>query len=526
MAEPARFYLTTAIDYPNARPHIGTAFEKLGADVQARYRRMQGFAVHFLMGNDENTVKVSRRAAELGQDPKAYCDEMARQFQEVWRALEVSFDDFIQTSEPRHHAGCRAFIQKVYDNGHIYKGTYEGLYCEGCEEFKTEKQIKEAGGVCPNHNVPPVRRSEPCYYFALSKFQQRLLDHYAEHPDFIQPESRRNEIVTLVQTELRDVNITRLGEPWGIRVPFDEEFTIYVWFDALLNYATGVGYGTDEELFKRWWPADVHFIGKDITRFHCALWPAMCFAAGIEPPRHVFGHGFVYLKDEDTGEVQKISKALGNVVEPMDVITKFSAEAFRYYFLRECPFPGDGEFSWQRFADAYNADLANNLGNLYSRVVKLVTANYGGELSGTAGRAARPVEAEGLPSFAEAVRQVQGHVEACQYNQALQKIWQLVLDPTNRYAERREPWKLVKTDKDAARQVLFDLVEPLRAAAVLLKPFLPRAAEKIYRSFNFAKPWEGVRYEDAAAPAAQAEDLRVLAELEGDKVKPLFPRIA
>jgi methionyl-tRNA synthetase len=526
MADPARFYLTTAIDYPNSRPHIGTAFEKLGADVQARYRRMQGFAVHFLMGNDENTVKVSRRAAELGQDPKAYCDEMARQFQEVWRALEISFDDFIQTSEPRHHAGCRAFIQKVYDNGHIYKGTYEGLYCEGCEEFKTEKQIKEAGGVCPNHNVPPVRRSEPCYYFALSKFQERLLKFYEEHPDFIQPESRRNEIVTLVQTELRDVNVTRSGEAWGIRVPFDEDFTIYVWFDALLNYITAIGYGSDEECFRRWWPADVHFIGKDITRFHCALWPAMCFAAGIDPPRRVFGHGFVYRKDEDTGEVQKIAKSLGNVVEPMDAITRFSADAFRYYFLRECPFPSDGEFSWQRFADVYNADLANNLGNLYSRVVRLVTANYDGQLSGTAGRAARPIEAEGLPSFAEVVRQVQGHVEACQYNQALQKVWQLVLDPTNQYAERREPWKLVKTDKDAARQVLFDMVEPLRAAAILLKPFLPRPAEKIYRSFDFAQPWESVRYEDAATPAVQAEGLRVVAELQGGKVPPLFPRIA
>jgi methionyl-tRNA synthetase len=526
MTEPARYFLTTAIDYPNSRPHIGTAFEKLGADVQARYRRMQGYDVHFLMGNDENTVKVSRRAAELGLDTKAYCDDMARQFQEVWRALDISFDDFIQTSEPRHLEGCRRFIQKVYDNGFIYKGAYEGLYCEGCEEFKTEKAIKEAGGVCPNHNVPPVRRSEPCYYFALSKFQDRLLRFYEEYPDFIQPESRRNEVVSLVKAELLDVNITRSGEPWGIRVPFDEQFTIYVWFDALLNYITAIGYGTDEGCFKKWWPADLHVIGKDITRFHCALWPAMCFAAGIDPPRRVFGHGFVYRKNEDTGEVEKIGKALGNVVEPMDVITKFSSEAFRYYFLRECPFPSDGEFSWQRFAEVYNADLANNLGNLYSRVMTLVGKNYAGQLAGTAGQVPRPVAAEGLPSFAEVVRQVQGHVEACQYNQALQKVWQFVLDPTNQYADRHEPWKRVKTDKDAARQVLFDMVEPLRAAAILLKPFLPRTAEKIYRSFNFAKPWEQVRYEDAATPPASGEDLRVLAALEGGKVKPLFPRIA
>jgi methionyl-tRNA synthetase len=525
MAEPARYFLTTAIDYPNSRPHIGTAFEKLGADVQARYRRMQGYRVHFLMGNDENTVKVSRRAAELGLDPKAYCDNMACQFREVWRALDISYDDFIQTSEPRHHEGCRQFIQKVYDNGHIYKGTYEGLYCEGCEEFKTEKQIKEAGGVCPNHNIPPVRRSEPCYFFALSKFQDRLLRFYDENPDFIQPESRRNEVVNLVKTELLDVNVTRSGEDWGIRVPFDEQFTIYVWFDALLNYITAIGYGTDEERFKKWWPADLHVIGKDITRFHCALWPAMCFAAGIDPPRRVFGHGFVYRKNEETGEVQKIGKALGNVVEPMDIITKFNAEAFRYYFLRECPFPSDGEFSWGQFETRYNADLANNLGNLYSRVMTLVGKNYAGRLDSTAGQLPRVGTGDGLPSFAQVVGEVQGHVEACQYNQALQKVWQYVLDPTNQYADRREPWKLVKSDRDAARQVLFDMVEPLRAAAILLKPFLPRTAEKVYRSFNFARPWEAVRYEDAAAPPAQPEDLRVVAELKDGKVSPLFPRI-
>src|SRR5262249_50601666 len=350
MADAPRFYLTTAIDYPNSRPHIGTAFEKLGADVQARYRRMEGYEVFFLMGNDENTVKVAKRAAELGQDPKTYCDEMARQFKEVWRALEISFDDFIQTSEPRHHQGCRKFIQKVYDNAYSYKGSYEGWYGEGCEAFKTEKELDDKK-CCPIHKTPALKRSEPCYYFALSKFQDRLLRYFEENPNFIQPESRANEVLALVQTELRDVNITRLGQPWGIRVPFDEEFTIYVWFDAVLNYLTAVGYGTDEERCKKWWAPDIPFIGKDITRFHLALWPAMLFAAGEEPPRQVFGHGFVYIKDEETGAVEKISKSLGNVVEPMDIIERFSAEAFRYYFLRECPFPGDGEFSWQRFVE-------------------------------------------------------------------------------------------------------------------------------------------------------------------------------
>jgi methionyl-tRNA synthetase len=517
MTDSRRFFLTTAIDYPNSRPHIGTAFEKLGADVQARYRRMEGYQVHFLMGNDENTIKVAKKAAEMGRQPKEYCDEMARQFKEVWQALDISYDDFIQTSEPRHHAGCRKFIQKVYDNGYIYKGAYEGWYCEGCESFKTEKEL-DANKNCPIHQTPAAKRNEPCFYFALSKFQEKLLQFYEEQPDFIQPESRRNEILSLVQTELKDVNITRSGQAWGIPVPFDEGFTIYVWFDALLNYITAIGYGTDEERFRMWWPAELHVIGKDITRFHCALWPAMLMAAGLEPPRQVFGHGFVYQKGE------KISKTLGNIVEPMEIITKFSAEAFRYYFLRECPFPGDGDFSWQRFEDLYNADLANNLGNLYSRVVTLVTKNYAGLLHGTSGVA--PGEIYSETDTRTTVQQVQAHIERSQYNQALERIWRQILDPANRYADKSEPWKLVKSDKDAARRVLYDLVEQLRCVSILLKPFLPRTAATIYQSFNFKQPWEQVRHEDVWVHPGQGEDLRVLAALDGGKVKPLFPRIS
>ena len=517
-----QFYLTTAIDYPNSRPHIGTAFEKLGADVQARYRRMEGLRVHFLMGNDENTIKVARKAAELARDPKEYCDDMARQFQDVWRALDISYDDFIQTSEPRHHAGCRKFIQKVYDAGYIYKGKYEGWYCEGCEAFKTEKELDE-NKCCLIHKTPALKRSEPCHYFALSKFQEKLLAFYEERPDFIQPEARFNEVLAFVQRELRDVNITRSGQTWGIRVPFDEEFTIWVWFDALLNYITAIGYGSDEERFQEWWPADIHFIGKDITRFHCALWPAMLMAAGLEPPRMVFGHGFVYRKNEETGAVEKLSKSLGNVVEPMEIITKFSSDAFRYYFLRECPFPGDGEFSWQRFADLYNADLAKKLGNLLSRVVTLITMNYEGLLRGTSG--VEPAEIYSDIDTETTVQQVQGHIERCEYNQALERIWRQVVDPANQYIDKKAPWNLVKTDKLAAQQVLYDLVEQLRVVAILLKPFLPRSASTIYRSFNFKQPWEEVRHEDVWVHPGQGEDLRVLAALEGGKVKPLFPRI-
>ncbi len=373
------FFITTAIDYPNSRPHIGTAFEKIGADVQARFRRMEGESVHFLMGNDENTIKVSQAAEAQGVEPKPYVDDMARQFREVWAALEISNDDFIQTSEERHRVGCRKFIQAVYDAGDIYKQSYVGLYCDGCEAFKTEKEVVD--GRCPNHPNRDLRRvEEENYFFKLSGFADRLLAHYEAHPDFIQPESRRNEILSLVRSGLQDVSITRKGFTWGIPVPFDPEQTIYVWFDALLNYVTAIGYGTDQARFEALWPADVHVIGKDITRFHCALWPAMLMSAGLPLPRRVFGHGFVYRKDEATGEVRKLSKSLGNAVEPMDLIERFSSEAFRYYFMSQCPFGGDGEFSFERFAEAYNSGLANKLGNLYSRTLTMCVKYFDGRL--------------------------------------------------------------------------------------------------------------------------------------------------
>jgi methionyl-tRNA synthetase len=520
-----KWFQTTAIDYPNSRPHIGTAFEKLGADVQARYRRMEGHDVFFLMGNDENTVKVAKKAAELGQDVQTYCDEMARQFRAVWDALDISYDEFVQTSEPRHHQCCRAFIQKVYDNGFIRKDKFEGWYCNGCEAFKSEQEVKEAGGSCPLHpGLPLVRRSEECYYFEQSKFTQRLLKLYEERPDFIQPESRRNEIVALVKEGLQDLNVTRLGETWGIRVPWDERFTIYVWFDALLTYITGIGYGADQTLFDKWWPCDTHFIGKDITRFHCATWPAMLMAAGVEPPRIVFGHGFVYKKNEATGVSERFSKTLGNVIEPLDIVTKFNVDAFRYFFLRECPFPADGEFSWERFSTVYNSELANNIGNLFSRCVTLITKNYNGVLEETAGWV--PDINIGGPDLASFVDGVKKLIESCQYSVALHWCIPDLLTPINVYLEGKAPWKLVKTDKEAAKRVLFNAVASLRVASILLKPFIPRSAETIYTSFNFTKPWAEVSYKDATALAASVEDLRVLAQLEDGKVKPLFPRIA
>jgi methionyl-tRNA synthetase len=525
MDEASRYFITTAIDYPNSRPHIGTAFEKIGADVQARFQRMEGKSVHFLMGNDENTIKVPQRARELGLEPKAYVDLMAGQFQDVWRALDISFDDFIQTSEERHHIGCQKFIQAVYDAGDIIKGVYAGHYCTGCETFKTEKEVAEGNGGCPNHpNTPLTWVEEDNYYFRLSAYRERLLAYYAANPDFIQPESRRNEILSLVETELKDVSITRKGFTWGIKVPFDADHNIHVWFDALLNYITAIGYGTDDERFQRIWPADVHVIGKDITRFHCALWPAMLLSAGLPLPRHVFGHGFVYRKNEATGETEKLSKSLGNVVEPMDLIEKFSGEAFRYYFTSQCPFGGDGEFSFERFADTYNGGLANNLGNLYSRILTMCMKYFDGRLEVPTG-ADLGLWRSGLDldSFVTELRE---SIAKFEYSVALQRIWSSVVDSANRYIQETQPFKLAKTDREACLLVLVNLAEWFRVVAILIKPFLPRTAETFYTAFDFDRlqSWADVRYEDAARPI-QVTELRVTAPIVDGKPAPLFPKV-
>ncbi|WP_422926897.1 methionine--tRNA ligase [Singulisphaera sp. PoT] len=517
MSDAKNFYITTAIDYPNSRPHIGTAFEKIGADVQARFRRMEGSRVHFLMGNDENTIKVSQRAEALGMEPKPYVDDMARQFREVWAALEISNDDFIQTSEERHFIGCQKFISKVNEAGDIYKKSYTGLYCNGCEAFKTEKEIVD--GRCPNHPNAPLREvEEENYFFRLSAFRERLLAHYQANPDFIQPESRRNEIVNLVEGGLQDISISRKGFTWGIPVPFDPDQTIYVWFDALLNYITAIGYGTDEARFESIWPADVHVIGKDITRFHCALWPAMLMSASLPLPKQVFGHGFVYNK-----EGGKVSKSSGTAIDPAEYVKLHGAEAFRYYFMKECPFGGDGSFSEERFIEVYNSDLANNLGNLYSRTLSMCVKYFDGQLEGSAS-VDKTAWLAGL-DLAGLIEDLRNKVGTFEYNLALQRIWQEVLGAANRYIDATAPFKLAKTDLDACKNVLINLAEAVRVSAILTKPFLPSTAETFYRAFNFeeSQGWESVSYADAAQPISL--ELKVTAPLESGKPRPLFPKI-
>ena len=363
------FYVTSAIPYVNAEPHVGTAYEIIGCDLVARYHRLRGEDVYFLTGTDEHSLNVARSSADEGISPQEWVDRMVPKWLEVWRRLEISNDDFIRTSEPRHAERVQRFVQRLHDRGEVYLGTYTGPYCVSCEEFKQEKELVD--GNCPIHLTPVEYLEEENYFFPLSKYQQPLLDLYEQRPEFVMPEVRRNEVVSFVAGGLQDLSVSRSGTDWGIPVPWDERHVIYVWVDALLNYITAPGFGTDDGFFEKVWPCDVHVIGKDITRFHAVIWPALLMAAGLEVPRTVFGHGFLFVGGE------KMSKSRGTGVHPIDLLDHFGVDSYRYYFLREVPFGKDGNYSWESMVERHNADLANGLGNLASRVLAMLGSYFG-----------------------------------------------------------------------------------------------------------------------------------------------------
>jgi methionyl-tRNA synthetase len=481
----SRFYITTAIDYVNSRPHLGTAYEKIGADVIARYKRLCGIPTHFVMGNDEFSQNVYRRARELGLEPLAYCDQMEEVFRGVWARLNISYDDFIRTTQPRHQAAVSDLVQRIRERGDIYEGDYEGWYCESCEAFKQAKDLID--GLCPVHTTRPAWIKEKNYFFRLSRYQQALLDFHREHPAFLQPDIRRNEILKLIEGGLDDISISRAGQLWGIPLPFDAGSVVYVWFDALINYLSAVGYGTDPEILRRWWPADLQVVGKDITRFHCVIWPAMLMSAGLPLPRQVFGHGWVHFKG------QKMSKSLGNIVDPLDAVDRFGPDPLRLYLIKEIAYGQDGDFSWDRFEERYNVDLANNLGNLVSRVAAMVDRYHKGTLAPVSG------SAEPLQTISrEAVAQYRSAMDDYALHTAAAAAYRIV-DATNEFIADTEPWALARDAASRPRlnDVLYCASEAVRIAGVLLLPIMPAGAAEILRRMGEQRAAAGLTLDEA-----------------------------
>jgi methionyl-tRNA synthetase len=480
-----KYFLTTAIDYVNSRPHLGTAYEKITADVIARYHRLKGDDTFFLMGNDEHSQNVFKRAQEQGKDPLAYCDEMEQVFRDVWARLDISFDDFIRTSDRRRHfPAVQKMAQACLDSGDIYEGTYEGWYCLGCEAFKPEKDLID--GLCPIHKTRPEWIRERNWFFRLSKYQQPLLQHYAEHPTFIEPEVRRNEILRFVEGGPEDLSMSRAGQSWGIPLPFDRASVVYVWFDALINYAAAAGYGWDDARFARRWPADLHIVGKDITRFHCVIWPAMLMSAGLPLPGQVFGHGWVFFKGE------RMSKSLGNIVDPLDAASRFGPDPLRLYLVKEVPYGGDGDFTWERFEEKYNADLANNLGNLVSRVASMTERYRQGRLSQAEGGRLAALAAEQVTAYRVAM-------DALALHDGVAAAYRLI-SAANEFIAEAQPWSLARNPANASRVggVLYDAAEAVRIAAVLLAPVMPSSAAEVLRRLGDPRPLAHVRLSDAA----------------------------
>ncbi|MCE2540499.1 MAG: methionine--tRNA ligase [Acidobacteria bacterium] len=463
----AKFFLTTAIDYVNSRPHLGTAYEKIAADVIARYQRLCGVETRFMMGNDEHSQNVFQRARELGVEPLAFCDGMETAFRDVWARLDISFDDFIRTTEARHRTSVTTLVSRLAEAGDIYDGYYEGWYCVSCEAFKPEKDLED--GNCPVHGKPPQWIKEKNHFFRLSKYRQPLLDHYAAHPEFLQPEIRRNEILRLLEAGLDDISMSRTGQAWGIPVPSDPDSVIYVWVDALINYVSGVGYGADQELFETWWPADLHVIGKDITRFHCVFWPAMLMSAGLPLPRRVFGHGWVHWQG------QKMSKSLGTVVDPLDAADRLGPDPLRLYLTKEIAFGQDGDFTWDRFEERYNVDLANNFGNLVSRLASMAHRYRKGRLVAPPSAPGPLAEAAGgaVTAYREAM-------DAFALHGGVAAAFQLV-DAANEYITAVEPWATARDPARAAEldRQLYDVSEAVRIAAVLLTPVMPSSCREV-----------------------------------------------
>ncbi|MCX6542017.1 MAG: methionine--tRNA ligase [Actinobacteria bacterium] len=497
----ANFSLTTPIYYVNAKPHLGHAYTTIIGDALARWHRLMGDNVHFLTGTDEHGLKIQQAADDAGLTPIEFADTIAPQFKEAWAKLNISNDDFIRTTEPRHYAGVAKLLQACYDAGDIELDVYSGKYCVACEEYFTDEELED--DLCPIHKRPVEYFEEENYFFRLSRFQDRLLEWYASHPGAMTPDFRANEALGLIRSGLRDFSVSRTSLTWGIPLPWDNKHVAYVWFDALTNYMSAVGYGTDDERFNEWWPVDYHLIGKDIVRHHCVYWPAMLMSAGIELPKG-WGIGGWLLSG---GE--KMSKTSGNVVNPLDLVDDIGVDGFRYYVLAETSFGQDGDFTYEGLLTRYNSDLANNLGNLLSRVATVVDKKCGGIGPSPAADSVLATAAE------SAWQDTAAAWHSLQPSKALEATWSLIR-ATNAYLENNEPWK--SEPGEAVDRVMGDALEALRIVAVLITPAIPQTAQAVWERIGMPGQVSDQRIPAAAAWGQYPGGATVT---KGD---PLFPR--
>jgi len=511
MAGRPRFYITTPIYYVNDVPHIGHAYTTLACDVLARFKRLDGFDVMFLTGTDEHGQKVAKSAANAGKTPIEFCDMVSQNFRDLLPRMNFSNDDFIRTTEPRHHKACQDIWKKLEEAGFIYLDGYSGWYSVRDEAFYGEDELikDEEGAHLAPTGAPVEWVEEPSYFFRLSAMEDKLLAHYEKYPDAILPESRRNEVLSFVRSGLRDLSISRTSFDWGVPVPGDPDHIMYVWLDALTNYLTAVGYpDTESKTFQRYWPADVHMVGKDILRFHAVYWPAFLMAAGIEPPKRVFAHGWW------TNEGEKISKSLGNIIDPLDLIDQYGLDQVRYFLMREVPFGRDGDFSNQAMIHRTNSDLANDLGNLAQRSLSMIAKNCAGAMPQPGPFSDDDTQI--LDAVGGLLETLRDHFDRQEIHKGLTAVWKVVGD-ANAYFAAQEPWALKKTDPERMNTVLYVTAEVIRQLAILVQPVMPDSCAKLLEQLGVSS--------DARDFASLGQSGRVAPGTPLPKPQGVFPRV-